>query len=74
MAVEQENRAGSGLVSPEEKQRGRAVRNRRLRRVVIPYLFLLPFLVLFLVFLILPLAYALGISLFEDRLVGGTVS
>ncbi len=73
MAVEQENRAGSGLVSPEEKQRGRAVRNRRLRRVVIPYLFLLPFLVLFLVFLILPLAYALGISLFENRLVGGTV-
>ena len=73
MAVEQENQAGSGLVSPEEKQVVVAVRNRRLRRVVIPYLFLLPFLVLFLVFLILPLAYALGISLFENRLVGGTV-
>jgi multiple sugar transport system permease protein len=41
--------------------------------VVIPYLFLLPFLVFFLVFLVLPLAYALGISLFENRLVGGTV-
>lgn len=41
--------------------------------MVIPYLFLLPFLVLFLVFLVLPLAYALGISVFADRLVGGTV-
>ena len=54
------------------KQRSRAARNRRFRRVVIPYLFLMPFLVLFLVFLVLPLAYALGISLFENRLVGGT--
>jgi multiple sugar transport system permease protein len=41
--------------------------------VIVPYLFLLPFLLLFLVFLVLPLAYALGISLFENRLVGGTV-
>ena len=38
----------------------------------IPYLFLLPFMVLFVVFLVLPLVYALGISVFETRLVGGT--
>jgi multiple sugar transport system permease protein len=43
------------------------------RRVVLPYLFLAPFLLLFLLFFILPLGYALGISLFADRLVGGTV-
>jgi multiple sugar transport system permease protein len=71
LAVEQGNQAGTA--PPEVKPPGRAARNRRLRRVIIPYLFLLPFLVLFFVFLILPLAYALGISLFESRLVGGTV-
>jgi multiple sugar transport system permease protein len=71
LAVEQGNQAGTA--PPEVKPPGRAARNRRLRRVIIPYLFLLPFLVLFFVFLILPLAYALGISVFESRLVGGTV-
>src|SRR5260370_9862988 len=43
------------------------------RRVALPYLFLAPFLLLFILFFILPLGYALGISLFADRLVGGTV-
>lgn len=43
------------------------------RRVVQPYLFLTPFLLLFLLFFILPLGYTLGISLYVDRLVGGTV-
>ena len=71
MAVAQGNQAGTA--PPGVKPPGKAARNRRLRRVIIPYLFLLPFLVLFFVFLILPLAYALGISLFENRLVGGTV-
>jgi multiple sugar transport system permease protein len=71
LAVEQRNQAGEA--SPGAKPPGRVARNRRLRRVIIPYLFLLPFLVLFLVFLVLPLAYALGISIFEDRLVGGLV-
>jgi multiple sugar transport system permease protein len=71
LAVEQGKQAGTA--PPEVKPPGRAARNRRLRRVIIPYLFLLPFLVLFFVFLILPLAYALGISVFESRLVGGTV-
>ncbi len=43
------------------------------RRVGIPYLFLAPFLLVFLFFFILPLLYALGISFFNERLVGGTV-
>jgi multiple sugar transport system permease protein len=47
-------------------------RRRRLQAWV-PYLFLLPFMVVFLVFLVLPLAYALGLSVFETRLVGGNV-
>ena len=45
---------------------------RRRLQAWIPYLFLLPFMVLFLVFLVLPLVYALGLSVFETRLVGGT--
>jgi multiple sugar transport system permease protein len=43
------------------------------RRVAMPYLFLLPFLLLFIFFFLLPLGYALWTSLFADRLVGGTV-
>ncbi len=47
--------------------------HRQLGPKLVPYLFLLPFLLLFISFLILPLVYALGISMFEDRLVGGSV-
>lgn len=43
------------------------------RRVGIPYLFLLPFLLLFLLFFLVPLGYALWTSFFVERLVGGTV-
>lgn len=52
---------------------GANVSRRRLGRAAIPYLFLAPFTILFVLFLILPLAYAFGISVFADRLVGGTV-
>ena len=45
----------------------------RLRQAAVPYVFLAPFLILFVLFLILPLAYALVISVFADKLVGGTV-
>lgn len=48
-------------------------RRRRLGQAAKPYLFLAPFMILFVLFLILPLGYALGISVFADRLVGGTV-
>jgi multiple sugar transport system permease protein len=43
------------------------------RHIGFPYLFLAPFLILFILFFIFPLLYALGISVFADRLVGGTV-
>ncbi|MGI9048632.1 MAG: carbohydrate ABC transporter permease [Rubrobacteraceae bacterium] len=52
---------------------GDSQKKGRRRRMGVAYLFLLPFLVLFVVFLIVPLVYALGISLFDTRLVGGTV-
>ncbi|WP_218103919.1 carbohydrate ABC transporter permease [Thermogemmatispora onikobensis] len=41
------------------------------RQVVIPYLFLLPFLLLFSFFLLVPLLYALWTSFFVERLIGG---
>jgi multiple sugar transport system permease protein len=52
-------------------------RPRRRRRVIVskrvaPYLFLAPFLVLFVVFLIIPLVYAFDLSLYRTALVGGT--
>lgn len=46
---------------------------RPLGRVLAPFLFLAPFLVLFSFFLITPLAYALRMALYSDRLVGGSV-
>jgi multiple sugar transport system permease protein len=46
-------------------------RRRRLSVVIVPYLFLAPFLLLFVAFLVAPLAYALYISVFRDTLVGG---
>ena len=61
----------SPLGSGTGQQRALA-RRKRLRQIVIPYMFLLPFLILFALFLVLPLAYAFGISIFEERLVGGS--
>jgi multiple sugar transport system permease protein len=43
------------------------------RRSLAPYLFVGPFLVVFAAMLIVPLCYALYLSLFQTRLVGGTV-
>ncbi len=43
------------------------------RRVGTPYLFVTPFFLVFLGFFILPLFYALWTSLFNERLVGGTI-
>lgn len=60
-------------VSTMKQKRVLLRRYRWRQRVVLPYLFLTPFLLLFILFFILPLGYALGISLFADRLVGGTV-
>lgn len=44
---------------------------RRLRRGSVPYLFLAPFLVGFVVFSIFPLIYVLNLSLYRTRIVGG---
>lgn len=60
------------IAASSQQRRGRA-RRIALHNPVVPYLFLTPFLIVFLVFFVLPLAYALYISLFADRLVGGTI-
>jgi len=60
--------AGEGSGQP-----GAHARRKRLRQIGIPYLFLSPFLILFALFLVLPLLYAFSISIFEERLVGGSV-
>lgn len=46
---------------------------RRIRQNLTPYLFLAPFLIGFVIFLVYPLIYALNLSLYRTRLVGGTV-
>jgi multiple sugar transport system permease protein len=48
-------------------------RRRSLGRALVPLVFLAPFLTLFALFLIAPLAYALRMGLYADRLVGGSV-
>jgi multiple sugar transport system permease protein len=60
-------------IGARSDQRGVLARRKRLRQIGIPYIFLSPFLILFVLFLILPPLYAFWISLFEERLVGGTV-
>lgn len=45
----------------------------RLRSPLAPYLFLLPFLLMFAAFLVAPLVYAFGLSLFRDTMVGGRI-
>ncbi|GII76574.1 ABC transporter permease [Sphaerisporangium rufum] len=44
-----------------------------LRQHLAGYAFFLPFLVVFLVAIVAPLAYAVYLSLFQDRMIGGTV-
>jgi multiple sugar transport system permease protein len=44
----------------------------KLRSKLVPYLFLAPFLALFVVFEILPLLYSFWLSLFRETLIGGT--
>jgi multiple sugar transport system permease protein len=56
-----------------QKRRASVSWNLWLRRVALPYFILTPFLLLFIAFFLLPLGYALWISFFADRLVGGTV-
>ena len=63
---------------PSADDRARAARlprvltRRRVSRNLAPYLFLTPFLVVFLVFLVYPLIFALNTSLYRTRIIGGT--
>lgn len=72
---QQQPQGDSTLTMSSLAQRHSAVLRWHLwrRQVGVPYLFLTPFLLFFLLFFIVPLGYALSISLFADRLVGGTV-
>jgi len=45
---------------------------RSIKRNAAPYLFLAPFLIVFLAFMVFPLLYALRLSLFRTRIIGGT--
>ena len=51
---------------------GMFVMRSRLRTWMVPYLFLAPFLMLFVVFEVLPLLYSLQLSVFRETLIGGT--
>jgi len=53
-------------------RRGQPRAWRRLKRNLTPYLFLAPFFIGFVVFLVYPLIYAFNLSLYRTRLVGGT--
>ncbi len=59
---------GTTLVTASRRARLR----RGLRRNAAPYLFLTPFLIAFVVFMVFPLLYALRTSLYRTRLIGGT--
>jgi multiple sugar transport system permease protein len=59
--------------TPAAAPPGRGARSRGPSHANNGYLFVLPFLVVFLTMLVLPLAYAAYLSLFREQLVGGTV-
>lgn len=61
----------NAAVLAARRQGGSAARWRRRRRAATPYLFLTPFLIGFVVFVIYPLVYAVNLSLYRTKLVGG---
>lgn len=62
----------AGLARAPVAARPRRVARRRSRLTkMAPYLFLAPFLILFVAFLIVPLGYALNLSLWKETMVGG---
>jgi multiple sugar transport system permease protein len=69
MSVNTTDRLGAGTPSRAEvRRRARGVSHARTG-----YLFVAPFMLVFLGLLVLPLAYAAYLSLFQERLIGGTV-
>lgn len=69
MSVNVTERLGSKAPSRGEVRR----RRRGVSHASTGYLFVAPFMVVFLAMLVLPLAYAAYLSLFRERLIGGTV-
>ena len=70
--MKQEGQPETVPASPVRRHQSALARRKRLRQIVVPYMFMLPFLILFALFLVLPLAYAFWLSIFEERLVGGS--
>jgi multiple sugar transport system permease protein len=69
MSIDTTDRLGARAPSRSEvRRRGRGVSHARTG-----YLFVAPFMLVFLGLLVLPLAYAGYLSLFQERLIGGTV-
>jgi multiple sugar transport system permease protein len=61
----------TALADRTRPRRAGSRRWRRLRRGSVPYLFLTPFLIGFVVFSIVPLIYVLNLSLYRTKIVGG---
>jgi len=61
----------SAAVASHPRFKARVRRRASAPRGLVGYLFLAPFLLLFVVFLIQPLVYALNLSLYQDTLIGG---
>jgi multiple sugar transport system permease protein len=59
------------MSSSQAATKGNAAAHRFSAKDIAPYLFVAPFLLLFIAFIVAPLAYALYMSLFRDTLVGG---
>jgi len=64
--------APPGLRSPAAQTPFASPMLRRIRRIVTPYLFIAPFFALLIIFLIYPLGYSFGLSMFHTKLIGGT--
>src|SRR3989304_305787 len=62
----------SSITTTTSQGRPRSRFWRRFKQNSIPYLFLAPFLIGFVIFAVYPLIYALNLSLYRTRLVGGT--
>jgi multiple sugar transport system permease protein len=58
----------SDLISPEPKP---GILSPRFGKKITPYLFLSPFMIGFLVFMVYPLIYALNLSMYRKKMVGG---
>jgi multiple sugar transport system permease protein len=74
MSVPAGPRVSAGEAAPVVRPLPRTPRAPRVsRRALVPYMFVGPFMLLFVGALIVPLGYALYLSFFREQLVGGTV-